>query len=315
MKTKLDIRDFDSLYELFDYFDTEAKCEDYLANLRWNGKPECVHCGHDKVYVLKVKGRGTRYKCPACHYQGTVKSGTIFAESKIPLRKWYVAIYLITAHKKGISSHQLAKDIKVTQKTAWFLLHRVREAFCPDEMIFSNPVEIDETGMGGKESNKHYNKKNHDLNVRGSVGKVCVLGILERGGKVYAVPVPNRKSNTLFPIIKEKVTCGTTIYTDDYKSYNGLKLDYEHFIINHSDKLYVKGDIHTNSIESFWAFLKRGLDGIYHKTSEKHLGRYVNEFAFRFNNRDLTDGSKFDVLLAHTNKPLSYKQLTKKLGK
>lgn len=151
-KTK-QLRDFDSLYDLLDYFNTEEKCVDYLAKLRWNDEPECPYCGNDSSYVINTTERGKRWKCTKCHKQYSIRVGTIFEESKLPLKKWFVAIYLITAHKKGISSHQLSRDLKITQKSAWFVLQRVREAYKPEHDKFVNKVEVDETYIGGKEKN------------------------------------------------------------------------------------------------------------------------------------------------------------------
>lgn len=209
-KTK-QIRDFDSLFELLDYFDSEEKCTDYLALLRWNGKPECPYCANPKVYELNVKGRDKRWKCSKCRKQFSVRVGTIFEESKLPLRKWFVAIYLICAHEKGISSHQLAKDIKITQKSAWFVLQRVRETFKPDEFKFEgNEIEVDDSYFRGREKNKHQSKRTKGAKGRSTKIKTPVLGIMERKGKVYALPVQSAGSKTVLPILKSKVNDGAT---------------------------------------------------------------------------------------------------------
>lgn len=308
MKTTKDLRDFDSLFQLLDYFTTEEICEQHLAVIRWNGTPTCPYCESEKVNTLK--GKTERYKCYGCRKQFGVKVGTIFHNSKISLRKWFVAVYLVTAHKKGISSCQLARDLKISQKSAWFILQRIRETYNSKAERFTNPVEIDETLIGGSESNKHKNKRTKGASGGSLKTKTPILGILERDGKIYAVPIKDRKAKTIIPIMVNQVEKGATIYTDEFKAYKVLGSYYNHAFVNHSADEYVKGYVHTNGIENFWSLLKRGIDGIYHHVSEKHLSRYVNEFTFRFNNRDLSEGSKFDVALANgINKRLDYKTL------
>jgi transposase-like protein len=223
------------------------------------------------------------YRCNQCKEDFTVRTGTIFERSHVPLHKWVYAMYLLVTARKGISSMQLAKEIGITQKSAWFVLHRLREACGGSDLSkLKGIIEIDETFVGGLEKNKHESKK---LKAgRGTVGKTPVLGMRERGGRTKAVPISSTDKETVQSTIRQHVEDGSILHTDEAGAYDGIKaLSFEHDTVNHSAGEFVRGSVTTNGIESVFAVLKRGLIGVYHHTSKKHLGRYVDEFAFRLN--------------------------------
>ena len=302
--------EFKSIFDLLKAFPTEQACIDHLEKLSWDGSPVSPFDASGKVY----KCAGNKYKCKNTGKYFNVRTGTIFDNTKIPLQKWFLALYVFSSHKKGISSHQLAKDISVTQKSAWFLLHRLRYAFDhPNfQKALGNIVEIDEAFIGGEAKNKHANKKNRNEDGNTIHEKQPVIGMKERDGNIVAIVVPDRNKETILPVIRNVVDKDSTIMTDDYSAYNDLKKDYSHFSVNHSAKEYVNAMAHTNGIENFWSHLKRGIDGIYHWVSKEHLQSYVDEFTLRFNTRKLCTQSRFDLVLsAVSNKRLTYKELIK----
>ena len=312
---------FKSLPQLLDFFKDENTCKEYYANIRWNGKPICPHCGHDKVYKTD---RG--YKCAnkECYKKFSVTVGTIFENSKISLRYWFAAIYLCGTSKKGISSLQLSRQLNITQKTAWFLLHRIREMLKDkNPALLKNDVEVDESYIGGKEKNKHASKKRkNDFSTVGEkrkantgraiTDKAVVLGLVERNGRVIAKRIPDAKAESIIPVIEKHVEKGATMLTDEWYAYNRLS-GYTHKSIPHNLKIYVQGETHTNTIENFWATLKRGLYGIYHFTSKKHLDRYLDEFCARYNSRNISDEERFNQFLGQSNSRLTYKSLISSL--
>jgi transposase-like protein len=268
-----------STFQLFEMFPDQESARVYLESRLWPKGVKCPHCGEMKrIYALK----GGFYRCNACVKDFTVRTGTIFERSHIPLHKWLYAMYLLVTARKGISSLQLSKEIGITQKSAWFMLHRLREACGDDLAELRGIIEVDETYIGGKETAKHQKKKL--LAGRGSVGKIGVVGLRERGGNTIARPFESPDKPTLHGAILDHVALGSMIHTDDAPVYSGLDgLLYRHKSVNHSAGEYVKDGVTTNSIDSVWALLKRGLHGIYHHASPKHIGRYVNEFTFRLN--------------------------------
>ena len=297
---------FNSLIALADYFDTEDKCKQAIAQERWGeGDVVCPYCGGKHCYMT-AEGR---YICKDCHKHFSVTVGTIFENTKISLRKWFMAMYLISSHKKGVSSCQLARDIKVTQKTAWFILHKVRGLYGQnDSTSLNGEVEMDEMYLGGRESNKHESKHTEGTQGRSTKTKTPIFGMLERDGKVVAMKVENTQGKTLMPIVSQFVESGSTTYTDEANIYHSLtKNGYEHLFVNHSQREYVRAkDIHTNGIEGFWAHFKRVVFSTYHCVSKDYVQRYIDEQVYRWNTREEKASYRFHDMFSKAVKSFTY---------
>jgi transposase-like protein len=297
-----------TLQQAIKYFSDDSVCINLVASMRWaDGVPVCQHCGNNTASFLSTR---KIWKCKACKKQFSVKMGTIFAESPIGLDKWLTAMWLIANAKNGISSYEIHRAIGVTQKTAWFMLHRIRLAMQNGSIEkLSGNVEVDETFIGGKAKNMHKHKREAIIQGRGSVGKTAVMGLLERKGRVLAKVIERTDRETLHNEVKNNVESGSNLFTDEWRSYRGLDEQYVHEVINHGVE-YVRGHIHTNGIENFWSLLKRTIKGTYVSVEPFHLGRYLDEQMFRFNERKGKDKDRFlGVLKAVSGKRLTYDEL------
>jgi transposase-like protein len=302
-----------SLYQFFKQFPDENAARLYFENNRWGETKYCPHCGSVSVSECKDH-KPMAYRCKDCRKHFSVRTGTVLEESKLPLQKWLMAIYMMTTARKGIPSTQMARELGCTQKSAWFLAQRIREAWLSGSASdiggggkLGGTVEVDETFIGGKEGNKHASKR---INKgRGAVGKAVVAGIKQRDGVVVAKRVPDTTAPVLQSFITNNVARGSTVYTDSASYYKSLR-GYRHDTVNHSVGEYVKNQAHTNGIESFWALLKRSHYGIHHYMSHKHLHRYVNEAAFRHNTKKLGTMHFIDTTITQMNdRRLTYKDL------
>lgn len=304
-----------TLQQAIIYFSDPERCFEYAKKLRWpNGKVVCPRCEKAKHSFIKTR---RLWFCYTCQKQFTLKVGTIFEDSALGLDKWMAAFWMLCNCKNGVSSMEIHRTLGVTQKTAWFMLQRLRLAM-QDDLYGSkmggggSEVEVDETFIGGKARNMH---KSRRLRLTGRLqdDKTTVVGIMERGGRIRTSVVANRRKNTLQAEVRKHVNAGSAIYTDFLLSYEGLEKEYKHRVVDHAVE-YVDGRVHTNTLENFWSLLKRGLHGTYVSVEPFHLYRYLDEQMFRFNNRKgLNDSQRFALAMSQIGgKRLTYSQLTAK---
>jgi transposase-like protein len=298
-----------NLKELLSHLKDESVCRRYMEQMRWGNTPICPHCQKDKPYKLKD---GKTYRCRAkdCKRDFTVTVGTVFENSKVPLSTWIAATWILSAHKKGISSLQLSRDLGITQKTAWFILHRLRLIMGdPQPEPLENIVEVDETYVGGTFANMNRGRRKK-WQESGKDNKTAVMGMLERDGKARLTVIG---ANTFKDLVRANVERTAIVVTDSHLSYHGLGQEYaDHQTVNHAAQEYKRGIYYTNSVEGFFSLFKRTILGTYHQVSPKHLEQYCKESSFRYNSRKIKDKERFTQLLSNPKGRLTYRNLIKK---
>ena len=317
------MKEIKTLQQAIQHFSDYDNCREFMISVRWpDGKVRCPYCDSDKVTYL---ANARLYRCYGDHAKQkfSLKIGTVFEDSPIPLEKWLPAVWLLVSCKNGISSYEIHRDLGVTQKSAWFMLHRIRLAVQSKSFVklggSGKEVEVDETFIGGKARNMHKSVKARRITGQGHNvdDKAIVWGVLERGKQVRTVVIKDRKRETLHPLVKDHVTAGTSLYSDKLWGYTGLESDFDHQVIDHAIE-YVKGSIHTNGMENFWSLTKRTLGGTYVSVEPFHLHRYLSEQEFRYNHRatkdnPLNDGDRFRLAMSQiVGKRLTYEHLTGK---
>lgn len=300
------------IVKLFQEYGTDEACRDYLEHLRWPHGVECPKCGSGSISRIKTR---KQFDCNACRHRFSVTSGTVFADSHLPLPKWFAAVYLLCEAKKGMSALQLKRTLGVAQKTAWYLCHRIRSAMIdPDARPLTGIVEADETYIGGKPRNSQHGPRSKQRAAKMRyANKTTVLGAIERGGELRVRVAPDAKQDTIHGFLNEHVADeAEAIYTDSHHSYRGIQdHNTRHEYVDHSADEWVRGDVHTNTVESAWSLFDRAVVGSYHKVSRKHLPAYLQEFEFRFNNRDNPYLFRDTLLRLIESNTLTYAELTK----
>lgn len=308
---------FKTQAEFLKHFHSEQVCYEFLEQQRWNGNPVCPHCGSTKYYKVKARGKFQdipSYRCAnrECDLPFTVRTKSIFEGSKVELQKWLLAAYELSTCKNGISSVELANRIGVSQKTAWFLNHRLRTMLQETEPeLLRDVVALDEALIGGKNKNRHADKKIPHSQGRSSKGKTMVFGARGLGGKVRTKVIPNADAETIKPIVDKWVEKGSIMVTDEWKAYNALKSDYFHVTVDHSQGQYVSGCFSSNGVENYWSLFKRAVVGTFHRISAQHVQKYSDEFTHRYNNKDVSNLNRFEKAIKNSHKArLTYKELT-----
>lgn len=306
---RLELEHFNSIIALAHHFNSEKRCRDFITEQRWHKVVVCPFCG--SIHVYTCSNGDNQFKCGDCHKRFSCLVGTIFQNTKLPLQKWFMAMYLISSHKKGISSHQLGRDLHITQKSAWYILHKVRTLFGQyDTPALQGEIELDEMYLGGRETNKHESKKTEGTQGRSTKTKTPIFGMVQRDGKACAMKVENTRAETLLPIIKQFCVEHSMLFTDELSSYGMVgSAGYQHAIIRHGMKEYCRGNVTTNRIEGFWAHFKRMVFGMYHYVSREYLQRYIDEAIYRYNTRKNSESWRFADMFRKGIRVCSYEDV------